>query len=231
MTLTNGNDKEAVNLLLERYGNPQLLVSVYFEALVKMPRVTTMNNVKDLRMIYDKVESSVPNLRTLGIEPLSYGSLLTPLLTEKLPDDLKLIISRKFKNEIWNLEDLLKYFKEELRVKENCLTFSPGNLANQGTVHKSSETREKHLPVTTASALFSQSNSHPVCVYCNQGHPSSQCSQITDIKARKPILRQKGPCFLCTKSGHLAKSCPSNYTCRKCSRKHHISLCESGKPK
>ena len=67
------------------------------------------------------------NLRTLGIEPLSYGSLLTPLLTEKLPDDLKLIISRKFKNEIWNLEDLLKYFKEELHAKENCSTFSPGN--------------------------------------------------------------------------------------------------------
>ena len=229
LTLTNGNYKEAVNLLKERYGNPQLLVSVYFEALVKLPRVTTMNNVKDLRMIYDKVESSVRNLRTLGIEPLSYGSLLTPLLTEKLPDDLKLIISRKFKNEIWNLEDLLKYFKEELHVKENCSTFSPGNLANQGTVHKGSETREKRLPVT-ASALFSQSNFHPVCVYCNQGHPSSQCSQITDIKARKAVLRQKARCFVCTKSGHIAKSCPSNYTCRKCSRKHHISLCESGKP-
>ena len=138
---------------------------------MKLPRVTTMNNVKDLRMIYDKVEHSVRNLRTLGNEPLSYGSLLTPLLTEKLPDDLKLIISRKFKNEVSNLVDLLKYFKEELHAKENCLTFSPGNLANQGTVHKGSETREKRLPVT-ASALFLQSNSHPVCVYCNQGHPS-----------------------------------------------------------
>ena len=121
MTLTNGNYKEAVNLLKERYGNRQLLVSVYFEALVKLPHVTTMNNIKDLRMIYDKVESSVRNLRTLGTEPLSYGSLLAPLLTEKLPDDLKLIISRKFKTEIWNLEDLLKYFKEELHAKENCL--------------------------------------------------------------------------------------------------------------
>ena len=46
LTLTNGNYKEAVNLLKERYGNPQLLVSVYFEALVKLPHVTTMNNVK-----------------------------------------------------------------------------------------------------------------------------------------------------------------------------------------
>ena len=179
---TNENYKEAVNLVKGRYGNPQLLVSVYFEALVKLSRVTTMNNVKDLRIIYDKVESSERNLTTLGIEPLSYGSLLTPLLTEKLPDDLKVIISHKFKNEIWNLEDWLKYFKEELHAKENCLTFSPGNPSDQGTVHKGSETREKHLPVT-ASALFSQSNSHPVCVYCNQGHPSSQCSQITDIKA------------------------------------------------
>ena len=188
-----------------------------------------MNNVKNLRIIYDKVESSVRSLRIRGIEPLSYCSLITPILTEKLPDDLKLIISHNFKNEIWNLEDLLKYFKEELHTKENCLTFSPGNPSYQGTVHKGSETRKKYLPVT-ASALFSQSNSHPVCVYCNQEHSSSQCSQITDIKARKAIIRQKARCFVCTKSGHLAKSCPSNYTCRKCSRKHHISLCESGKP-
>ena len=57
-----------------------------------------------------------------------------------------------------------------------------------------------------------------------------QCSPITDIKARKAILRQKARCFVCTKSGHVAKSCPSNYTCHKCSRKHHISLWESGKP-
>ena len=71
---------------------------------------------------------------------MSYGSLLTPLLTEKLPDDLKLIVSGKFKNEI---EDLLKYFKEELHAKENCLTFSPGNLTNQGIVHTGSETRKK----------------------------------------------------------------------------------------
>ena len=117
----------------------------------------------DLWMVYDKVESSLWHLRTFGIEPLSYGSLITPFLTEKLLDDLKLIISRKFKNEIWNLEDWLKYFKEELQVKDNCLTSSPENPSNQGTVHKGRETREKCLPVT-ASALFSQSNSHPVCV-------------------------------------------------------------------
>ena len=48
LTLTNGNYKEAVNLLEERYGNQQLLVSVYFEALVKLLCVTAMNNVKDL---------------------------------------------------------------------------------------------------------------------------------------------------------------------------------------
>ena len=73
-------------------------------------------------MISDKVESCVRNPRTLRIEPLSYRSLLTPLSTEKLSDDLRLVISCQLENEIWNLEDLLKYFKAELQVKENCLT-------------------------------------------------------------------------------------------------------------
>ena len=53
------------------------------ESLVKLPAVRDVNNVTSLRKIYDRVESSIRNLKSVGINPDSYGSLLTPLLTKK----------------------------------------------------------------------------------------------------------------------------------------------------
>ena len=46
--------------------------------------VRDINNVTSLRKIYDRVESSIRNLKSVGINPNSYDSLLTTLLNEKL---------------------------------------------------------------------------------------------------------------------------------------------------
>ena len=48
-----------------------------------------------------------------------YGCLLIPILKDGLPDELKLFISRKFGNEIWTLDVLLKYIADELLAKES----------------------------------------------------------------------------------------------------------------
>ena len=55
---------------------------------MKLPAVRDVNNVKSLRKIYGRVESSIRNLKSVGNNAGSRGSLLTPLLTEKLPPKL-----------------------------------------------------------------------------------------------------------------------------------------------
>ena len=125
LSLTNDNYVHAVKLLEERFANPQLLIHFHMEKLVKLPKIKTMNSVKDLRHVHDQVEMCVRNLRALKVETKSYGSLLIPLLTEKLPEELKLLISRKFGNNLWTLDNLLLYFKEELQAKERCCFDSP----------------------------------------------------------------------------------------------------------
>ena len=64
----------------------------------QLPAVQNSNNVVCLRLFYDQVETSV---RTLGAEINTYGSLLIPLWTEKLSDDLCLRIARKLDNDQW----------------------------------------------------------------------------------------------------------------------------------
>ena len=99
MSLTFQHYNEAVNILKERYSNPQVIISAHMESLVELPAVRDVNSVS-LRKIYDRVESSIRNLKSVGINPDSYGSLLTPSSTEKVLSELRMIIARKFSDEI-----------------------------------------------------------------------------------------------------------------------------------
>ena len=122
LNLNSENYKEAIELLTDRYGNEQVLISAHMQSLLKIQKVRSKDNVKGLRMLYNHVESCVRNLKALKLEVKGYGSLLIPLLKEKLPDDLVIVISRKFGSSIWTLDLLLKHLNEELRAQENCLT-------------------------------------------------------------------------------------------------------------
>ena len=63
------------------------------------------------------------------------------------------------------------------------------------------------------------------CVYCNfTNHLSHRCLKVANIRQRKPILKTKTLCYICLDSGHVSKLCTSNYICKKCNSKHHISI-------
>ena len=53
--------------------------------------------MKGLRHLYDVIESNVRSLKSLGVRAESYGSLLSSVLMNKLPSELRLIASRKFR--------------------------------------------------------------------------------------------------------------------------------------
>ena len=45
------------------------------------------------------------------------------------------------------------------------------------------------------------------------------------MNERKNILRRDRRCFLCLQTNHRIKECRNNRSCRKCSGRHHQSLC------
>ena len=96
LSLTNENYKEAMSVLKNRFGNTQLIISSHMNALVKIPKVLHEDLVT-LRKFYDDVESHVRSLKNLGVESESYGSLLSTVVMDKLPEEIKLIVSRNIK--------------------------------------------------------------------------------------------------------------------------------------
>ena len=69
-----------------------------------------------LKEIYDLVEGNVRNLSSLGVPSDTYGKLLVHLLIEKIPHSLRLVISREFDDEVWDLNNV-KIFQKRAFCK------------------------------------------------------------------------------------------------------------------
>ena len=98
---------------------------------VQLPKIRSSNDVSNLRKIYDVVEFTVRNLKSFKVENSNYGSLLLPLLNEKLPNDIRFNLARKFKDDVWNLDDMLIILKTEIEDKERSISagFSTDSLS------------------------------------------------------------------------------------------------------
>ena len=82
--------------MIDRYRNPQVLISARIETLVKINKVTNMENLEVLRKRYNVIENCIRHLESLNTESSTYGYLLIPLLKEKTPGELNMFISQNF---------------------------------------------------------------------------------------------------------------------------------------
>ena len=119
LQITNDNYDEAVKLLEQRFGSKQIIISQHIEGIMELAKITTMNDLRKLRSLYDRTEATVRSLKNVGVPIERYETILSPIIMSKLPNDLRLIISRKLPQE-WELEGLLKHFGEELNLREKC---------------------------------------------------------------------------------------------------------------
>ena len=206
----------ALNLLKERYNNKHLQVTTHMNNLLELEPVTDLKHVKELRDIYNTVETQIRSLENLGIDSKMYGPFLIPVLQRKIPSELNLIISRQFTtDECWDIALVLKAFKAELIAREKSV-FANNSAESQITaasLHTYSSPREK-------SQEF-------ICVFCEKGHKPQHCKIVTKLDARKAILKEKRRCFKCLKSGHVARNCTSNIKCHNCSGRHHLAVCNT----
>ena len=90
LILNSENYKQAVAILKDRYGND---ISAHMESMLRINKIKSKENVRGLRTLYNHIENCVRNVKVLKLDSASYGSLLIPLLKDRLPDELNMIIS------------------------------------------------------------------------------------------------------------------------------------------
>ena len=196
LTLTSANYEEAIAILKKRYGDKQQIVSKHMDALLSMEAVTSPHNLKGLRQLYDGVESHIRSLKTLGKESSSYGSLLSPVLMSRLPQELRLIISRQTAGTEPTFDQLMKLFGDELEARKRAV------------VNTTAATQHRGQNLSTAATLITGKPATKIpCCYCQQEHSPASCKDVIQVNARKQVLRKAGRCFTCLRKGHISRNC------------------------
>ena len=153
-----------------------------------------------------------------------YGSLLIPIIMSKLPNDIRLQISRRATSEVWKINDLLDVIKTEVEARESSDRIKATDIQAKKT--------SPIQPTTSAFMTNNASDNHKGhqqirCAYCNELHYSASCGKITDPNKRREILKKSQRCFNCLKTGHRLFECKNKKNCRHCQKRHHQSICNN----
>ena len=71
------------------------MISRHMDLLLNLGHVSAAHQLRNLRRLHDSVETHVRSLKSLGVDSETYGTLLAFVLLNKLPQELRLIVSRK----------------------------------------------------------------------------------------------------------------------------------------
>ncbi len=222
LTLTAANYGEAVEVLNKRFGNKQRIIDKHMDVLLSLDAVSSDTNLKALRRLYDTIEAQVRGLKSMGVTPETYGSLLSSVVLSKIPSEIRLIISRKIGDGDRKLDELMKVLLDEVQARERA---TAGDTASAKGREKSGRS-----PSTAAALLTGGSGVTPTCYYCQQPHLAHACKTVLSVEERKRILREAGRCFVCLRRGHVVRQCTSRGRCPHCRGRHHGSICSGQKP-
>ena len=136
--------------------------------LLNMERVSSSSNITALRRLYDGIETNTRALKALGIAEDTYGSLLSSVLVQRLPQDLRLIAGREIEGD-WTLPDLLKVINRELEARERTTPCTL--LEEQVPSHNDGSSTKKTKQGKSSGATLTTNragSSTPTCCYCHQ---------------------------------------------------------------
>ena len=199
LSLTSENYNQAIEILENRYGNKQRLITSHTDQLLSISPITSTNDIEKIRKIYDKIETNVRNLCSLDINTSLYGRVLISNIMSKLPEDIKLQISLSMPiSREWDLDELLAALLREIESREMC---SFMNYSRKDNIYRESREPDNF----TGAALFSGSNRLDSRLQLNV--LTVEKIMITDPRSRKAILRAKSKCFICLRGNHAMNKC------------------------
>ena len=174
------------------------------DALLRVEAVASSQNTRALCKLFDNISCHIRSLKSLGVEPQSYGGLLCPVLLNKIPSDMQVIVRRKVFEAGWNLDLLMNSFEEELNACERV----GADQVQPFTCR--SEYKTPPTATTLVSGESSTVQTSYTCCYCNQPHPPNDCDVVMQVEARRQSLCRNGRCFSCLWKGHLSRNYGTN---------------------
>ena len=250
--LSSENYDKAIQSLTDRFGRNELLVECYMRELLGLVLQNALKgsgkSSLSLSTLYDKLETYVNSLESLGVGPEKSAAILYPFVESAISEEILRAWQRTDKSAAadndgnCNTKDLLmqliKFLRTEVRSEERIEMARAGfgipsdrdnTKKHQNKGKPSERSSEKFNNSPSASALLTTEKTVS-CIFCNMNnHVSRDClkARKLSIIERKDKLKQAGGCYRCLTRGHLSNSCDENIKCQWCGKRHYLLMCEN----
>ncbi|XP_028417494.1 uncharacterized protein LOC114541898 [Dendronephthya gigantea] len=190
------------------------LTTANYEAAVQLLKKRTRDSGR-LRHLIDKIETHYRGLEALGVDEASYSDIVVPAILEKIPEVVRLTITRDKPHSEWSMNDVLGALEGEVELREEY---------SRPEEEPRKRFNGKNSGLGSGNALHVKRNDDS-CAFCLGNHKHQDCKKV-ELKGRKQILIKYSRCFNCMRKGHRARDCRQELVCEKCKGKHHTALCE-----
>lgn len=237
------NYDKAIKSLKNRFGRDDIIVEFYVRELLGL---VLQNAIKGrtkvpLASIYDKLESHIRALDTLGVTTDKCAAMLYPLVESSLPEDVLRAWQRSGMQAVDasgqpetkdRLEKLLEFLQREVENQERIdMALQGFRLATEDDEYKQRDGEPETLKdVASASALLTSTKEERQvqCVFCKRKHDSQDCevARTMSLADRKECARKEDACYKCAKRGHIALKCKTRgLKCGWCEKRHILLFC------
>ncbi|GFG30965.1 hypothetical protein Cfor_01132 [Coptotermes formosanus] len=193
-----------------------------------------------LSSLYERTETQLRALETLGVATDKYAAMLFPLVESCLPEEVLRAWQRHSNGSLvqqngqTGLDSLTSFLKNEVESEERITMaiqgFSFGNNVRGMKQQKmeSSSSNKNVVPTTADLGNCKPSKmAKMACVFCKGSHSSDACFKADKMSTeeKRDITNRKKCCFACLKTGHIRRSCRAALKCTFCERKHVPVMC------
>ena len=113
-----------------------------------------------------------------------------------------------------------------------------GQSSEKREAGQSVETSDTHPSVHVGLCLVNETHNDSIstnktdlskkpCIFCSEIHAPWICSNVTNTRERKQIIKEKRVCFNCL-GPHKIAHCKSDKNCKNCGKRHNTSICFAG---
>jgi len=227
------NYNKAVTYLKERFGKDEVLVEVYERDMLRLVLESTAKKTVKISCLYDKLETQLRALASLGATQEKYAAMLYPLVESCLPEETLRTWERQRHSSAADggegvLQKLMLFLRGEVEGGEPIM-LAKGSFNSDCDRSKKMKERSKFEENTpTATDLYSGASEKSwKCEFSDKQHNSADCftAKKIPLEQKKKILSERKACFVCLRKGHLSRACKSNANCQVCGKRHQVISC------
>ncbi|UYV85029.1 hypothetical protein LAZ67_X004335 [Cordylochernes scorpioides] len=231
--LTADNYPKIIEALKDRLGDGVILTEIYVRQLLGLVINNARRSTKTIEDLYDKLESYLRSLESLGVTQDQHATFLYPMVESSLPEELIQVWQRssssgydvegedKPQSINQRLGSLLKFLRQEVKGEERL------NYVRAGFGESSKRVTKPYTTRLHGTEVRDTGSSRPkVCLLCRGGHwlPTCQRWLAMAVKERRELLGRHKACFHCLRVGHYGRHCRKYIKCKLCNKHHNTFL-------